>query len=354
MNSKIVSYGTSVPSARHSQIEIMNALSGLDQAYAQRLARKTGIEYRFLSADLSLLVKGCETQGNLIRRHQEHSVELGAAALEAAARRLCLKLDEIDHLCCVTSTGFLLPGLSVLIGKRCGIHPACERIDIVGMGCGAGVRGLIEVADWTVANPSRYGALVCCEVNSAIYSSDESRETMVVNSLFADGGAALILEAQPQGASGWIVLDSESLTLFRNSDDLRFDWDEDQSRWRFRLGRQVPSLIGDNIRKPLAILLDRIGVKQNRIKYWLIHGGGPELVRVIKRTLGLTDDDLRYTELTIKGYGNLSSASCLFSLALLWDEMSMASGDCAAIIAMGPGISIEASILEWHGNKVRR
>ena len=40
---------------------------------------------------------------------------MGAAALTACLKRAGKELSDVGHLCCVTSTGFLTPGLSALL-----------------------------------------------------------------------------------------------------------------------------------------------------------------------------------------------------------------------------------------------
>ena len=63
--------------------------------------------------------------------------------------------------------------------------------------------------------------------------------------------------------------------------------------------------------------------------------------------LGLTDYDLRYSRSILRDYGNLSSASFLFSYQELAREDIAREGDWGVAIAMGPGVSIETALLRW-------
>ena len=52
------------------------------------------------------------------------------------------ELSDVAFLCCATSNGFLMPGQSALLIRETGISPHCNRADIVGMSCNAGLNAL--------------------------------------------------------------------------------------------------------------------------------------------------------------------------------------------------------------------
>ena len=66
------------------------------------------------------------------------------------------------------------------------------------MGCNAGLNGLNPVTAWAAANPGKLAMMVCCEVNSALYVYDDTIGTGVVNSLFGDGCAAILVRSDIQ------------------------------------------------------------------------------------------------------------------------------------------------------------
>ena len=80
--------------------------------------------------------------------------------------------------------------------KHLGFRTDCHRMDLVGMGCNAGLNGLNPVTSWVKANPGRLAMMICCEVNSALYIYDDTIGTGVVNSLFGDGCAAITVCVQ--------------------------------------------------------------------------------------------------------------------------------------------------------------
>ncbi|MCZ7582444.1 MAG: hypothetical protein M5R36_03410 [Deltaproteobacteria bacterium] len=71
------------------------------------------------------------------------------------------------------------------------------------------------------------------------------------------------------------------------------------------------------------------------------------MIDAVKYNLGLTSYDVRHTESILRNYGNLSSASFLFSLQELGREKIAREGEYGLAIAMGPGVSIETALFQW-------
>jgi polyketide synthase Type III len=101
-----------------------------------------------------------EPQGDLLDKHKKLAVEMGAQALENCLKSADAALSDLRHLCCVTSTGFLTPGLSAMIIRELGIDPHCSRSDIVGMGCNAGLNALNVISGWSAAHPGELGVVL--------------------------------------------------------------------------------------------------------------------------------------------------------------------------------------------------
>jgi predicted naringenin-chalcone synthase len=126
---------------------------------------------------------------------------MGVRAIDASLKDAGAAIDDIGHLCCVTTTGFLTPGLTALLIREMGIPPQCSRVDVVGMGCNAGLNALGVTAAWSAAHPRQLAVLLCAEACSAAYVFDSTMRTAVVNSLFGDGAAAIVLTGDDAGYS---------------------------------------------------------------------------------------------------------------------------------------------------------
>ncbi|MFI9387622.1 3,5-dihydroxyphenylacetyl-CoA synthase DpgA [Kutzneria sp. NPDC052558] len=287
-----------------------------------------------------------EPQGDLLAKHKRIAVEMGGAALQGCLKRAGASLSDLRHLCCVTSTGFLTPGLSALLIRQLGIDPHCSRSDIVGMGCNAGLNALNVVAGWTAAHPGELAVVLCAEACSAAYTFDGSMRTAVVNSLFGDGAAAVALVADGE-APGPRLLKFASLLVTDAIDAMRYDWDRDQGRFSFFLDPEIPYVVGAHAEVVVDRLLTGTGLRRNDIAHWLVHSGGKKVIDATVVNLGLSRHDVRHTIGVLHDYGNVSSGSFLFSYERLLDEDVCQPGEYGVLMTMGPGSTIETALVQW-------
>jgi len=193
---RIIGVGTAVPAESYSQQDILDAF-GVEDPRIRSIFLNSAIDRRHLT--LPPLrpdgTRALEDQGQLLAKHKAQAVDMGVRAIEECLKRTGLDLADIGYLCCVTTTGFLTPGLSALIIRELGIDPHSSRLDVVGMGCNAGLNALNAVAGWARAHPGQPALMVCAEACSAAYVFDGTMRTSVVNSLFGDGAAAVAVLA---------------------------------------------------------------------------------------------------------------------------------------------------------------
>lgn len=293
-----------------------------------------------------------EAQGDLLDKHKTMAVEMGAQALYACLKSAGASLSDIGHLCCVTSTGFLTPGISALLIRDLGIDRHCSRSDIVGMGCNAGLNALNVVCGWATANPGKLAIVLCTEACSAAYAMDSSMRTAVVNSLFGDGAAALALVAEPPGDQGAApagprILKFASCIIPDAVDAMRYDWDRSLGRFSFYLDPQIPYVVGAHAEIVVDRLLAGTGLLRSDIRHWLVHSGGKKVIDAVTINLGLSRHDVRHTTSVLRDHGNVSSASFLFSYERLLEEGVTRPGEYGVLMTMGPGSTIETALVQW-------
>jgi len=350
MDVHIISVGTANPGSRHDQERLLDLLAPKDERTA-RLFRGGRIKHRHLvlpPLDDKGTIAG-ESQGQLLAKHKSVGVEIGVAALEKALGQANISRGQLDFLCCATSTGFLTPGLSALISSAMGLRTDCRRLDVVGMGCHAGLNGLNAVTGAIAGNGAELGALVCIEVCSASYVVDGSVRTAVVNSLFGDGAAAAILGQTQRATMGRHpkVISFRTVMIPGTLEAMRYDWDEDAGKFSFFLDRAIPDEIGRNVGPVVQSLLADNGLAQQDIAHWHVHGGGKRVIERIELALGLGSHDLRHSWEVIENYGNVSSGSFLFALESLDREKVVQPEDYGVMITMGPGCTIETALIQW-------
>ncbi|MFE4356813.1 3,5-dihydroxyphenylacetyl-CoA synthase DpgA [Kitasatospora sp. NPDC001119] len=355
---RIIGIATANPPDSYAQSDILDIFGITDQRI-RSLFMNSAIDRRFLILPPEGPDGGrrMETQGELLRKHRASGVETGARAVRECVARTGLDLSEIGYICCVTTTGLLTPGLSAHLIKELGLDVRTSRLDVVGMGCNAGLNGLTAVAGWAAANPGRPALMVCVETCSAAYVFDGTMRTAVVNSLFGDGAAAVILMADPDGqldrpesgvrAEGPTVLKFSSRIIPEAVDAMRYDWDDDQGKFSFFLDRDVPYVVGAHAELVVDRLLEDTGLRRSDIAHWIVHSGGKKVIDSVQINLGLTRHDVRHTTGVLRDYGNLSSGSFLFSYERLMAEGQVRPGDLGVFMTMGPGSTIETALVRY-------
>jgi len=344
---RVLSVGTATPPTSYTQREILDMFRVTDPR-VRSIFLNSAIERRCLT----LPAPGPdgtptpESQGELLHKHRVEGLDMGGRAVQDALKNAGVGLDEVDYLCCVTTTGFLTPGFSALLIRELGLRSDCSRLDVVGMGCNAGLNALAAVVGWAAAHPGRTAVMLCTEACSAAYVFDGTMRTSVVNSLFGDGAAAVVVRAAPEEPGlGPRVLRFASCLIPEAIDAMRYDWDDQAGKFSFYLDRDVPYVVGAHAEGVVDRLLAGTGVRRSEVAQWIVHSGGKKVIDAIMVNLGLTRHDLRHTTGVLRDFGNLSSGSFLFSYARLLEEGVLAAGDHVVCMTMGPGSTIETALL---------
>jgi len=349
---RILGVGTANPPTSFSQDDILD-LYQIKDPRIKLVFRGGKIERRHLTlpalADTG--IPAVETQGELLKKHSLCAQEIGAQAMQTCLEQIGAELDDIRYLCCVTTTGLLTPGLSALLCRKLGLRPDCVRLDVVGMGCNAGLNGLTATAAWAQANPGKLAIMLCVEICSAAYVFDGTMQTAVVNSLFGDGAAAVAIRAGATPATvpnlQPAILQCASRVVTHSLDAMKFAWDDHHGKFSFFLAQDVPYVVGANAESIINPLLAEAGLRRHEIAHWIIHSGGKKVIDAIRINLGLTAHDVRHTSAVLRDFGNMSSGSFLFSYARLMAEGTVRPGDFGIMMTMGPGTTIEAALLRW-------
>ena len=352
---RITGVGTAVTGESYSQQELLDTFR-ITEPKVRSVFLNSAIQRRHLSlpalGDDGTRIQ--ETQGDLLGKHKALAVAMGARAIDECLKDTGATVSDIRHLCCVTSTGFLTPGLSALLIREMGIPPSCGRVDVVGMGCNAGLNALGVTAAWSGAHPGELTILLCAEACSAAYVFDSTMRTAVVNSLFGDGAAAiaLISDGRADGlpgpaAAGPRVLGFASHIVTDASEAMRYDWDDAQGKFSFFLDPDIPYVVGAHAELVISRLLSGAGLRRSDIRHWLVHSGGKKVIDAVRVNLGLTRHDVRHTTSVLRDYGNLSSGSFLFSYQRLVREGVTRPGDHGVLMTMGPGSTIETALVQW-------
>jgi len=274
------------------------------------------------------------------------AAELGERALAQALREAEVEAKDLDHIFFVSITGMTTPSIDALLVNRLGLNPHIKRTPIFGLGCVAGAAGLARAADYLRAFPKHNVALVAVELCSLTWQArDRSVANLIASSLFGDGAAAVVLSGSEHRALGPRVLASRSV-LYPETEDV-MGWTIGSEGLKIQLAPGVPDLVRQHIAGDVDQFLNDHGLDRSRVDHWILHTGGPRVLKAFEAALDLPDGALALSWESLRDKGNLSSVSVLLVLQATWRQKRPKAGSHSLLLAMGPGFCSELVLLQW-------
>ncbi len=258
--------------------------------------------------------------------YEQHAFSLATMALDQ------LDLEDVTHLIITSCTGFYAPGLDLQIIQHYGLPSTTERSIIGFMGCYAAINALKLAYHITRSTPAAKVAVINLELCTLHLQDTADLESVLSFLIFADGCAASIISAKPQG----LKLQSFYAALLPDSAQ-HITWHIGQAGFNMVLSGQVPPTITKNLPAILPDILH--GHLQAEITHWAIHPGGRSILDAIAENLDLPPAALDHSRAVLREYGNMSSATLMFVLQRILAEGKTGLG-CA--MAFGPGITLES------------
>jgi alkylresorcinol/alkylpyrone synthase len=117
--------------------------------------------------------------------------------------------------------------------------------------------------------------------------------------------------------------------------------------YQFTLSNDIPELIGEQTPPLVDCLLARHQLRRQDVSQWVVHPGGMRILDRLEESLGLPPQALQHSRLILRRYGNMSSATLLFVLKRVIEKSQPAVGEYGIMIGFGPGLTIEAGLIEW-------
>ena len=370
-DSFITSLGTAVPKNTVPQAQIARFMAealGMDEHDQRRLTalyRQTRIEQRHsVLPDYNRSrgeytfypnTEGLEpfpTVGQRMILYRQKAVPLALKAIDD-----CLSSypgfdkQRITHIITISCTGLYAPGPDIELIEAMGLPGTTQRMAINFMGCYGAFNGL-KAADAIVrSTPEAVVLVVCVELCTLHFQKKNDLDNLLSNALFSDGAAAVLIEGQART--------DKSLRLRSFYCDLlpagkeAMAWHVTDFGFEMTLTSEVPTVIQQGIGQMLSRLLEQSGLTIGDIGTYALHPGGRRILEVIEGQLGLNQTDNRYAYQVLKEFGNMSSATVLFVLKAIWNDLENAAPDKNSdgsfnilSCAFGPGLTLESMILE--------
>ncbi len=346
---RITAIGTAVPEQNIHAAFINWASVQLndrrDQALFKRMASRSGIAQRWSvlpvgdnagsPVDAGGFYAGDTLPSTAARMllYALHAPALALRAIETLGQNTDLR--GISHVIVASCTGFVAPGIDQIIADTLGLPGSTERVLIGFMGCYAAVTALRTARHIVRSEPAARVLVVTVELSTLHLQPDTAIEPLLAMLHFGDGAAAALVCADGPGLS----LDSSiSMTLPASQDLIR--WAIGDMGFAMHLSGEVPGRIEAALREPANAALLTGGAD---ITAWAIHAGGRTILDAVARGLDLRPDAMDASRATLHDYGNMSSATLMFTLARMM-------ADCperGIALAFGPGLAAEGLRFGW-------
>jgi predicted naringenin-chalcone synthase len=307
-----------------------------------RMATRAGINHRYSVLHQEGLVEADAPPGGFYRRgaypstaarmraYEEQAPKLAAEAVDNLA--LNGEASRITHLVLASCTGFVAPGLDQVLARRLGLRGDLQRTMVGFMGCSAAVPALRIAQAAVLADAEARVLVVNIELCTLHLQETDDVQAALSYMLFGDGCAAALVTADPEG----FALGDFKSAVIPDSEDM-ITWHVGDQGFVMYLSGQVPAKIAGALREDIGGLLRGEGTQA--IDLWAVHGGGRTVLDAVETGLNLQPECLATSRSVLQDYGNMSSATIMFTLDRMLRQRDGEKRGLA--MAFGPGMVAE-------------
>jgi predicted naringenin-chalcone synthase len=273
-----------------------------------------------------------------MRRYLAEALPLGKEAVASALSAAGVAATDVGLFVVCSCTGYVTPGLDILLARDLDFAPSTQRLFVGHMGCYAALPGLGAAADFVAAR-GRPALLLCAELTSLhVQPPTADPQQIVAHALFSDAAAAVVLVP---ANGGYAVREVACVTDTVTADHMT--WDVTDLGFRMGLSPRVPDVLAAHVGPFVRTLLDRHGLGVGDVDGWAVHPGGPRILDVVERELGLSPTDLAASRSTLAAHGNCSSPTVL----MIVDSLVRRTDGPSRILALafGPGLTLYGTLL---------
>lgn len=352
---------TSVPEIRYDQSDIGRQMvewteDERDKRLVRMLYRGSGIESRHsVIPDFGANFLARNPDGTLRQQTTAERNEIYTREARKLAEKLGQKLlaaspgfeaSDITHVVTASCTGFFNPGIDYLLCQELGLSGDVRRFHLGFMGCYAAFPALNMATQFCLANPEAVVLVMCLELCTLHLQINGSEDSILANSLFADGAGAMLVSARPPkpGTTAYRIRDFESALIPSGLDAMA--WSIGDLGFDISLSSYVPKIIGAGIGDVLTPLLTRNGLAVSQVPRWAVHPGGKSIVDKVASSLELAPEQVQPSRKVLRDYGNMSAATIVFVLKEMLAAPPTGSPETVCAVAFGPGLTVEMGLLE--------
>lgn len=352
---------TAVPQWRYQQSDIGErmlewTLDERDRRLVRMLYRSSGIETRhsvipdwgehFFSpaGDGTYRQPGTGERNHIYTREATRlAVDLGHTLLATAPE---FAPADITHVITASCTGFFNPGIDYFLCQELGLATGTKRFHLGFMGCYAAFPALNMATQFCRANPQAVVLVMCLELCSLHLQINGNEDSILANSLFADGAGAMLISARtPRAGSETYRIDDFDSALIPDGREA-MAWSIGNLGFDISLSSYVPKIIGAGIADLLQPLLARNQLARQDIRHWAVHPGGKSIIDKVAKSLQLSPGQVMPSRTVLREFGNMSSATILFVLKEAMAQAAATDHEKVCAMAFGPGLTVEMALLQ--------
>jgi alpha-pyrone synthase len=351
MSSYINSIGIANPSFRHAQDDILsfmlNDVSAIEQQKKLKAAfRASGVQTRYsilpdfgIAKEGSSFIQSAPLVEERMQVYKKEAVSLSLQAIKNCFQHSDISKDSITHIITVSCTGMYAPGLDIDLITQLGLPKTVARACLNFMGCNAAINAL-RMADAIVHAQSNANVLVVCvEVCTLHYQPSTSDDSILSNTLFSDGAAAVLINTKKLNSLFKIQQFHAALWKEGNTD---MCWDITSKGFEMILSSYVPDLLN----KGMQELLKDSPFDICASDHIAIHPGGKKILDTLQSTLNKRKEDLTDSYAVLNDYGNMSSPTILFVLYSMLQGSTVKAQEKISVMSFGPGLTIETMLIK--------
>lgn len=363
MGSRIISIGTAVPPTKISQSEVAKFMTNvlqLDGKSKQKLLslyESSGIgfrhsvikDYEKSFEDFSFFPKNRDLEPfpntkERMQLYKKEALPVSMTAIEDCLNQVNISTKEISHIITVSCTGLYAPGLDIELIEHLGMSYSTQRTAINFMGCYAAFNAL-KVADQICqADVSARVLIVCVELCTLHFQKSTDLESVLVNTLFSDGAAAVLVQSEGRDKINLELEKFHCALAPEGKTDMT--WDLGNHGFDMKLSPLVPNHIQQGIHQLCQDLMQQPEFNSDQIDYYAIHPGGRKILEVLEKELEISKQDNEPAYHVMYHYGNMSSPTVLFVLKHIMDQLQDKDHNKNILsFAFGPGLTLESMLL---------
>ena len=265
-------------------------------------------------------------------------------SLQKALDQAVWKPTDIDFIIVVSCTGFMIPSMDAYLINKLKLRQDVVRLPVMGMGCAAGVSGIIYANNFLKANPGKRAAVVAVEAPITTFQTQDFSMANVVSAAIFGDGAATVLLSSVEADQGPKILAEEMYHFYDEQHMMGFDLKN--TGLQMVLDVEVPEKIEEHFPNIIHPFLAKSNTTIDDIDHLIFHPGGKKIVRMVEELFGAMGKNIDDTKEVLRLFGNMSSATILYVLERFLAK-DIPSGEKGLMLSFGPGFSAQRILLEW-------